>query len=364
MMMKSTFLKHLSLKKLKEKVKEIKAHLSSEEQNVITFSKNFTLSLSNYCQNQCRYCFYNYKIRKQEGQANEILIPDYKIENLISQAITYNCKEALIMSGEKPDIFQKVKEELRLRKYKDFIHFVKELCMKLINCNLLPHTNIGTLCYDDLKELKPLNASMGLMLESSSEKLCKKGGVHEFSPSKIPKFRLEHIENAGKLKIPFTTGLLLGIGETIDDRIKDLFIIKKLHQKFGHIQEVILQNFDYKAGILYSPQKPIQIIDILKIVGIARLIFQNEIAIQVPPNLISGYEKEFLEMGITDFGGVSPITRDFINPEKPWPEITYLEKVCGKNGFKLKERLPIYEKFIHKPDFCPESIKKRINNIN
>ncbi|MFX1356374.1 MAG: 7,8-didemethyl-8-hydroxy-5-deazariboflavin synthase subunit CofG [Promethearchaeota archaeon] len=362
--MKSTILKQLSLKKLKEKVKEVKAHLSSNEQNIITFSKNFTISLSNYCQNQCKYCFYNYKIRKANGQENEILIPDFKIENLIQKAINYHCKEALIMSGEKPDIFQNVREELRSRKYKDFIHFVKDLCVNLINHNLLPHTNIGTLSYDDLKSLKPLNASMGLMLESTCEKLFLKGGVHEYSPGKIPKFRLEHIENAGRLKIPFTTGLLLGIGETIDDRIRDLFIIKKLHQRFGHIQEIILQNFDYKEGIPYNPQKSIQIIDILKIVGIARLIFQNEIAIQVPPNLITGYEKDFLEMGITDLGGISPITRDFINPDKPWPKIEYLKIICAKSGFKLKERLPIYEKFINKPDFCPESIKKRINNIN
>jgi len=363
-MMKSKKLKQLSLKELKEKVKEIRVHSFKEEQNLITFSKNFTLSLSNYCQNHCAYCFYNYKILKEEGQENEILISDNKIENLIQHAITYNCKEALIMSGEKPDIFQSVKNELKLRKYKNYVHFVKDLCSKLLNCNLFPHTNIGYLSYNDLKELKPLNASMGLMLESNCKKLFKRGGVHEFSPGKTPKLRLEHIENAGRLKIPFTTGLLLGIGETIDDRINDLFIIKKLHQKYGHIQEVILQNFNYKIGIPYHPLNPIQIVEVLKIAGIAKLIFHNEIAIQVPPNLITGYEKEFLEMGITDFGGISPITRDFINPEKPWPEITYLEEICSKNGFKLKERLPIYEKYIHKPDFCPESIKKRINNIN
>ncbi|MFX0177461.1 MAG: 7,8-didemethyl-8-hydroxy-5-deazariboflavin synthase subunit CofG [Candidatus Hodarchaeota archaeon] len=362
--MKYKKLIQLSHKELKEKVKEIRAYLPKEEQNVVTFSKNFTLSLSNYCQNQCAYCFYNYKIQKEDGQENEVLIPDYKINNLIQQAIAYNCKETLLMSGEKPYIFQKVKEELKLRNYNNFIHFVKDLSLKLLNSNLLPHTNIGYLSYNELKELKPLNASMGLMLESTCKKLFKRGGVHEFSPGKIPNLRLEHIDNAGRLKIPFTTGLLLGIGESIYDRINDLLVIKKLHQKYGHIQEVILQNFDYKTGIPFHPLIPIQLIDILKIVGIAKLIFQNEIAIQVAPNLITGYEEEFLEMGITDFGGISPITQDFINPQKPWPEIAFLEKLCNINGFKLKERLPIYEKFIYKPDFCPESIKKTINNIN
>jgi 7,8-didemethyl-8-hydroxy-5-deazariboflavin synthase CofG subunit len=356
-------LKQLSFKDLKEKVKEIRAQLPIEKQNSITFSRNFTLSLSNYCQNQCEYCFYNYKIQKKESQ-NQILIPNKEINHLIKQAIYFSCKEALIISGEKPDLFQEVKQELELRNCENFVHFVKEVCKNLLQHNLLPHTNIGYLSYGEMKELKNFNASMGLMLESTNKDLYNKGGVHEFSPGKLPHLRIKHIENAGKLKIPFTTGLLLGIGESIDNRINDLFLIKELHKRYGHIQEVILQNFVYKKGTKYHPVNPIKKTDILKIVGIAKIIFRNDIAIQAPPNLINGFESEFLEMGITDFGGVSPITDDYINPEKPWPEIAYLENTCNKNGFKLEERLPIYEKYINKPDFCPENIKKRINDIN
>ena len=157
---------------------------------------------------------------------------------------------------------------------------------------------------------------------------------------------------------------MLGIGENLDDRINDLYLIKEIHEEYGHIQEVIIQNFVNKKGITYSPENPLIIEDMLKIIGIARLIFGNEIAIQVPPNLIAGYEKDFIEMGIDDFGGISPFTLDYINPENEWPQIDQLESICTEQGFILKERLPIYDKFITRKDFCPENIKKVIDNIN
>ncbi len=358
------YLKGLSIKKLKNKVREIKAQLPIEEKNLISFSKNFTLSLSNYCQNDCGYCFYNYRVPKLNGEGNVIILGNEQMETLIRKGMRYDCKEALIVSGERPDSFQEVKDELEIRGCSDFIHFVKDICTYLLDFNILPHSNIGVITYDELKELKPFNASMGLMLESTSDDLFEKGGVHEFSPEKRAEVRIKHIKNAGKLKIPFTTGLLLGIGEKFEDRIRDLYLIKELHEEYGHIQEVIIQNFVYKKGISYNPKNPISIEETLKITGIARLIFKNEIAIQVPPNLIVGHENDFIEMGITDFGGISPFTVDYINPEKSWPQIDDLAKICESAGFKLKERLPIYDKFINKPEFCPETIKKSIDNIN
>jgi len=358
------YLKSLSVKSLKEKVKEIKAQLPKEQQNVITFSKNFTISISNYCQNQCGYCFYNYKVPKIDKKDNIILINNEEIIELIRKALANNCKEALLMSGEKPYLFPEVEAALLDKSCFDYVRFVIDICIYLLDFNLLPHTNIGILSHDELKRLKNYNASMGLMLESTSKKLFEKGGVHERSPGKIPEKRMEHITNAGKLKIPFTTGLLLGIGENVDDRINDLFLIKNIHEKYGHIQEIILQNFIYKEGIPYRPEKPISIEEILKIVGIAKIIFKNEIPIQVAPNLIAGFERDFIDMCINDFGGISPITYDYINPEKPWPQINRLKKICGKNGYRLKERLPIYDKYINKIDFCPENIKTRIDTIN
>ncbi len=358
------YFKNLSIKKLKEKVNEIKAQLPSEKQKVISYSKNFTLSLSNYCQNQCSYCFYNYKVPKLSGEGNVVLLGNEQMVNLIQKAIHYNCKEALLMSGERPESFQIVKDELIKRDCSEYIDFVIDICTYLLDLNILPHTNLGLLSYDELKRLKNFNASMGLMLESTSIELFEKGGVHELSPGKMPKKRIEHIKNAGKLKIPFTTGLLLGIGENVEDRLRDLYLIKDFHKKYGHIQEVIIQNFIKKEGISYQPLHPITIKDMLKTAGIAKLILKNEISIQVPPNLVSGYEKDFIDIGIDDFGGISPITLDYINPENEWPQIDHLKKICNDSGYVLKERLPVYDKYINNSEFCPENIKKRIDNIN
>ncbi|MFX1425804.1 MAG: 7,8-didemethyl-8-hydroxy-5-deazariboflavin synthase subunit CofG [Promethearchaeota archaeon] len=357
-------LKKIGLRKLREIVSEIKSRLPKENRSIITYSKNFTLSLSNYCQNFCGYCFYNHRIPKNGGEGNVVLLGEEQMDEIIKKGINYNCKEALIMSGEKVEKFDNVKNELKKRNCTDFIEFVRVISSNLLKLNLLPHTNIGILTFNELKQLKNYNASMGLMLESTSMKLFKKGGVHEQSPGKLPKNRVEHIQNAGKLKIPFTTGLLLGIGENIEDRIRDLYLIKKFHDTYGHIQEIIIQNFVDKPGIPYKPKRAISIEDILRVIGIARMIFENNISIQVPPNLISGFEKEFIEMGIDDFGGISPFTLDYINPENPWPQIDQLSNICRSNGYLLKERLPIYEKFITKNGFCPENIKKTIDNIN
>ena len=361
---KIDYYKNLSIRKLKEKVREIKSSLPNESRNIITFSKNFTLSLSNYCQNECKYCFYNHKVPKFNGKGNVILLDDEEIIRLIQKAIKSNCKEALLMSGERPDIFVEVKRELKERKFVDYIQFIIYLCSYLLHFKLLPHTNIGVLTFEELEKLKNFNASMGLMLESTSLELFKKGRVHELSPGKLPEKRIEHIKNAGKLKIPFTTGLLLGIGEFFEDRIRDLNLIKNIHKEYGHIQEVIIQNFVGKKGIQYHPENPISIEETLKIAGIAKVIFENEIAIQVPPNLIRGYEKEAIELGINDFGGISPFTIDYINPNHSWPQINNLKTICRNLCYKLRERYPIYEKYIQKSEFCPVNIKKIIDNIN
>ncbi len=357
-------LKNLSLKRLKEEISEVRAELPREKHNVITYSKNFTLSLSNYCQNRCKYCFYNHTIPKGSDEENVALIREEKINELIQTATQYNCKEALLMSGEFPDSYNEVRSELEGRNFKDFTQFVRNLCFRLLDANILPHTNVGLLTYEQLKSLKECNASMGLMIESTNKLLLKEGGVHYNSPGKIPENRIKHIKNAGRLKIPFTTGLLLGIGENFDDRIQDLLLIKDIHSKYGHIQEVIIQKFTDKEGIEYHPDNPLTIEETLKTAGFAKLILGNEIAIQVPPNLIQNYEKEAIELGIDDFGGVSPYTLDYINPKHVWPKIEYLETICNRMGYQLVERLPVYEKYITKNGFCPENIKKTIDNIN
>ncbi|MHA2283383.1 MAG: 7,8-didemethyl-8-hydroxy-5-deazariboflavin synthase subunit CofG [Promethearchaeota archaeon] len=356
-------LKTLTKKEIKEKVKVIRSHLPKDDRFLITYSKNFTLSLSNYCQNFCGYCFYNHRIPKPNGRGNIILLENEQIRTAIQSSIKYDCKEALLMSGERPDSFKEVKDEIEKRDNKDFMEFVMNISRYLLEFKILPHTNLGILAYSELKLLKDYNASMGLMLESTSPALLKKGGVHEQSPGKIPTKRVEHINNAGRLKIPFTTGLLIGIGESFVDRIKDLYLIMKIHENYGHIQEVIIQNFVDKPGIPYKPKKVIMIKDLLRITGIAKIILGNDIAIQVPPNLIRGYEKEFIEMGVNDFGGISPFTIDYINPKKKWPQIAVLNKICEVQGYILKERLPIYDNYIQRKGFCSENIKKTIDTI-
>lgn len=354
-------LKYFSMKKLKCMVNQVRDDLPVNKRFEITYSRNFTLSLSNFCKNFCSYCYYNHRIPKRENIKNIELLDEKHIDETIKLAKQLNCKEGLIVSGEKPDDFPIVRKKLKERGYENYLEFVVHVCKKLLKSSILPHTNIGNLSFKELELLKEYNASMGLMLESTSSKLMKKGKVHFNSPSKFPNNRLNHIENAGRLKIPFTTGLLIGIGENFKDRIKDLILIRELNEKYGHIQEVIIQNFVFKEGINYKPKKPINIKDMLKLVGIARIIFQNEIAIQVPPNLINGHERNFLEMGIDDFGGISPLTLDYINPDKSWPQIKHLENICLENGYFLKERLPIYDKFIKKEGFVSETIKKTLD---
>lgn len=350
---------------MKKKVENIRKQLPNPEQRIITFSRNFTLSLSNFCQNNCSYCFYNQRIPKEESKENKVLLEEDRIRDLIQIGQKYECKEALILSGENPDVFPEVAEELRKRGFQTYNDYVYQTCEEVMKHGILPHTNIGLLSFNEMKRLKGVNASMGLMLESTCKKLSKKGGVHEKSPGKAPKKRIEHLRNAGKIKIPFTTGLLLGIGESQKDRIKDVIIIRRIYDTYEHIQEVIFQNFESKQGISYVPSKDqiYDIKDMLKLIGIAKIIFKNKISIQIPPNLTKGYEKDFIELGISDFGGISPITDDYINPDKKWPQERYLEKICKNMDFKLQERLPIYDKYIEKSGFCPDKIKKIINKM-
>lgn len=286
------------------------------------------------------------------------------IKKFISKAKKFGCKEALVMSGESPDEFNEVKRELCDKGYDKFFDYLLDACKNLIKEKILPHTNVGNLTYEELEELRKYNASLGLMLESSNPNLQNIGSVHEKSPSKQPSTRIEFIKNAGKLKIPFTSGILLGIGEDTADRIEDLMLINRLNEKYGHIQEIIIQNFVEKPNISYRPKNLITIEEVIKTAGLAKIIVKNSINIQVPPNLITGYEKEFLKVGINDFGGISPFTKDEINPYKPWPEIEYLEKICKDAGYVLKERLPIYDKFIKNPNFISPEVKNVIDLMN
>ena len=213
----------------------------------------------------------------------------------------------------------------------------------------------------DLERLREVNASMGLMLESTSRRLLGAGMAHDNAPDKDPDVRLKTMENAGKLHIPFTTGILIGIGETFAERVDSLCAIRELHERYGHIQEVIIQNFRAKPGIPMHAHPEPTLLDFLRTIAVARLILGGEMNIQAPPNLTPEQYQLLITAGINDWGGISPLTIDFINPEAPWPQIRTLERISADMGLRLCQRLAIYPEYIvHKQGFMAPALEPRL----
>jgi len=232
-----------------------------------------------------------------------------------------------------------------------------------IDRGLLPHTNAGVLSRDEMKMLKPLNASLGLMLENVSPRLSQKGMPHYSAPDKHPEVRLRMIREAGELSIAFTTGILMGIGETREERVDSLLAIRELHETYGHIQEVIIQNFRAKSDTRMAGCAEPDAIEIARTVAVARLILGGSMNIQVPPNLNPLDHELMLRAGINDWGGISPVTRDYVNPEAAWPHVDGLAQTCRAAGFTLRERLAIYEEYLDKPYFFPASLRSLADKL-
>jgi FO synthase len=226
--------------------------------------------------------------------------------------------------------------------------------------HLLPHVNAGTLSQHELKKLKNVSASMGMMLETTSKRLNKKGEAHYACPDKVPIQRIRTLFAAGICKVPFTTGILIGIGETLEERVESLLLIEKINSKYGHIQEVIIQNFQRKPDIAMSEHPEPTLNEMLLTIALARIILSPSISIQAPPNLEKKHI-EYIHAGINDWGGISPVTKDFINPQHPWPNIDMLGNMVSAIGFNLKERLTVYPKF-DTPDFLSPKIRAHILN--
>ena len=243
------------------------------------------------------------------------------------------------------------------------IDYIMDVCqMTLDETNLLPHTNGGNFSYDALKRLKEVNASMGLMLENSSPRLMELP-AHKKSPGKDPKLRLETIANAGKLKIPYTTGILIGIGETKEEITDSLFEIRELYDKYGHIQEIIIQNFTRTPDIMMKDYPEPSLLDMMHTVVAAKLLFSDtDVSIQVPPNLNYDTAQVFLLCGADDWGGVSPVSHDYVNPTSPWPTIDELEKLTSDYAFELVERLCVYEKYIN-DEWLNETLRNKAVNL-
>lgn len=331
------------------------------ENNLITYSKNIFIPLTEICRNDCGYC--NFKKNPDDPKAI-ILKTKEEILADLKEAEKYGCKEAMFAFGEDADEEEIVRIRLKEFGYDNMIDYIVDVCqMTLDETSLLPHTNGGNFSFEDLKRLKEVNASMGLMLENSSNRLMELP-AHNKSPGKNPQLRLETISNAGKLKIPYTTGILIGIGETKEEIAESLLAIKDSYDKYGHIQEVIIQNFTPIPGIEMENWSEPSLLDMIRTVIAGSLVFKDtDISIQVPPNLNNETAQIFLLCGADDWGGVSPVSPDFVNITSPWPGIDELEKLTNDAGFELTERLCIYEKYINE-EWLSEYLLEKITNLS
>jgi FO synthase subunit 1 len=310
------------------------------KRRIITFSRNVFLPLTSVCRNRCGYCCFRTPV--QEG----CLMSPVEVEKTLQLGAAAGCTEALFTFGEHPEEEPGFTAYLKRTGFSTILEYCEEMCRKSIACGVLPHTNAGILTFDEMERLRPVNASMGLMLETTAKNIP----AHAASKGKEPEVRLGMIEDAGKLKIPFTTGLLLGIGETMADREESLLAIRHLHKKFGHIQEIIIQNFCPKPGTPMAHHPVPGTDEICTTIRMAREILQKDIAIQIPPNLIDA--ARLISCGVDDLGGVSPVTIDYVNPEHPWPAIEELKIIAG--NAQLRERLCIYPQYIKKGWYHPD----------
>jgi FO synthase len=309
----------------------------------VTYSRKVFIPLTNMCRDHCQYC--TFVKDPQSGQAN-LMTPEQVLTTTL-QGQNLGCKEALFSLGERPEMRYSLAREFLAREgyttTVDYLHAMAELVLN--RSLLIPHINAGALNKSELRHLRPVSGSMGMMLESLTDRLMKKGAAHHGCPDKLPQRRIDTLVAAGQLDIPFTTGLLIGIGETWQDRIDSLFAIKRIHEEYGHIQEVIIQNFRAKAGTVMANAPEPSLDDMLLTLAAARAILPIEISVQAPPNLESDHQI-YLDAGINDWGGISPLTKDFINPERAWPQITQLADNCQKQGYQLAERLTVYPRYL------------------
>jgi 7,8-didemethyl-8-hydroxy-5-deazariboflavin synthase CofG subunit len=310
---------------------------------VITYSRKVFIPLTNLCRDYCGYCTF----RRDPGDAGAHTMTPDEVLSVASAGEKLGCTEALFSLGDKPELlFPEVRETLRRLGYKSTLHYLEAMCERVLReTSLLPHPNPGLLSAEWIARLAAVSPSMGLMLETTNEDLLGKEKAHDNAPDKVPAKRLRTIEEAGKQKVPFTTGLLIGIGESLEDRVDTLLAIRSLNERYGHIQEVIVQNFRVKPEIPMAHWPEPSRGEMMRAVAVARLLLPN-VNIQAPPNLSAPYYEDLVDAGINDWGGVSPLTPDFINPEKPWPHVEQLRRRTEAKGCRLEQRLPVYPEFI------------------
>jgi FO synthase len=322
----------------------------------VTYSPKVFFPVTNLCRDRCAYCTF----RADPDDAHAWTMSPEEIRSSAHQGRSLGCIEALMCLGDKPEIaFRGFRQTLEGLGHNSTISYVRQACEIAFEEGLLPHTNAGLMNRDEMAMLKPLNASMGLMLENISPRLRRKGEVHHYAPDKDPTLRMQMMREAGELAIPFTTGILLGIGETRAEVVASLAAIRDLHQTYGHIQEIIVQNFRAKPTTPMAARPEPESLEIARTIAVARLMCRD-MNIQAPPNLSPYDHRLLLAAGINDWGGISPLTKDYVNPEAPWPQVSALADTCRAEGFTLQPRLPIYAEYVDRPGFLDPTLRTRV----
>jgi 7,8-didemethyl-8-hydroxy-5-deazariboflavin synthase CofG subunit len=326
----------------------------------VTYSRKVFLPVTNLCRDRCSYCTFRKDPRDPEAWT---MTPD-EILDWIERGKAQGCKEALMCLGDKPELaYSGYRATLTGFGHQNTTEYIYRACKIALAQGLLPHTNAGVMSYDEMKWLKEVNVSLGLMLENISPRLRQRGMAHFSAPDKDPAVRVRMLREAGELEIPFTTGILIGIGETREECVDSLLAIRDIQREYGHIQEVIVQNFRAKPGTRMAHAPEPESLEMAKTVAVARLLLGGQMNLQAPPNLSPHDHKLILRAGINDWGGISPVTKDYVNPEAAWPHLVTLAQTCQEEGFTLRERLAIYPEYITRPGFLLPALQPRTQEL-
>lgn len=326
----------------------------------LTYSPKVFLPVTNLCFDRCAYCTFR---QDPDSPGAWTMLPE-EVRATSRRGYEAGCIEALMCLGDKPErSIASYRRTLGVLGHATTVSYVAACCEIALEEGLLPHTNAGLMTRAEMERLRPLNASLGLMLESSSPRLRRRGAAHHQAPDKEPELRLRMMREAGELRIPFTTGILLGIGETAVERVESLAAIGDLHRRYGHIQEIIVQNFRAKPATRMASALEPESYDIARTVAVARLMLPD-MNVQVPPNLNPYDLRLFINAGINDWGGISPVTLDFVNPEAPWPQLAPLAAACRAEGFTLAPRPPIYPEYAARAEFLDSTLRRRVDDLS
>jgi FO synthase len=325
--------------------------------HAISWSRKVFIPLTHLCRDYCGYCTF----RADPSAGHQPYMTPDEVLDIAERGARAGCREALFSLGDQPErIFPEARDFLYRLGFSSTLEYLAAMAeLVLEKTGLLPHSNPGLMPADDMARLRKSNVSLGLMLESTSLRLRRKGAAHWRAPDKAPALRLRTIEEAGRQKIPFTTGILIGIGETPSERLDALFAIRALHRTYGHIQEILVQPFRAKEDTRMASGAEPPVDDLQRTLALARMIMPD-VNIQSPPNLVRDDFPQLLQAGINDWGGISPVTRDFINPEAAWPQIGVLKKRTESFGLELRERLAIYPEFAQRTEFVDPAVAARM----